>query len=102
MTTYQGYLELHAMRAPVGNYATWVTRDDNQYDAAVGVAIAEFEQRHGITIYTLGRSGRHVCIEDTPENRKRYFVLQAAAIQAARELWQEMQTEREPDAVLSE
>ena len=98
------YLELHAMRAPVGGYATWITNtpDGSAYDFAVEWAIQGFEDDYNVRIFALGRSGRHICIEDTPRNRTRYAKLQAAAIAAAEAMWQDMRTEREPDATVSE
>lgn len=96
------YLELHAMRAPVGGYATWVTLHDEAYNIAVQDAVQDFEHEHKVEVFQLGRSGRHICIEDTEANRARYPELQRAAIAAAEELWQAMRTEVEPDAVRSE
>ena len=96
-----GYLELHALRAPVGPYATWA-QDDDAYNFAIACAVQDFERENKIELYLLGRSGRHVCIEDTAKNRRRYKTLQRKAIAAAREVWADMRTEREPDAVLSE
>lgn len=96
------FLELHAMRAPVGGYAHWITNDDESYNFAVHCAIVDFQEAYGVSIYQLGRSGRHICITDTPAHRRRYARLSQAAINAARAMWADMRTEREPDAVLSE
>ncbi len=96
------YLELHARRAPVGGYATWVTMDREVYDFTVACAVQDFEAETGVRVFLLGRSGRHVCVEDTPRNRRHYARLRKAALQAADRMWLDMRTEREPDAVLSE
>lgn len=84
------YLELHAMRAPVGGY---LSEDSDDYEAAVEAAVEAFQTEHGVTLYALGRSGRHICVEDTEDNRERYAFLRDAAIAAAKQLWASM---REP------
>lgn len=33
----------------------------------------EFKRIYGCDFYMLGRSGRHVCVEDTPQNRQRWY-----------------------------
>lgn len=90
------YLELHALRAPVGGYReefqTSASSVGDPYDFAVQHAIRMFEEENAIEIYQLGRSGRHICIEDTPRNRKRYASLQRKAIVAAKAMWAEMRT----------
>lgn len=89
------YLELHAIRAPVGHYLPKYERTPEMYDWAVREAIQAFERLHDVDILELGRSGRHICIADTPRNRKRYAILRRSAIDAARDLWRTM---REKDA----
>jgi len=79
----RAYLELHAMRAPVGHYLPKYERTPEMYDWAVRDAIAAFERLHNVTILQLGRSGRHICLADTPANRKRYGVLQRSAVACA-------------------
>jgi hypothetical protein len=91
------YLELHALRAPLardGAYREGFTDDD--YNWGVECAIHDFEVAHRVEIFTLGRSGRHICIEDTPTNRRRQASLSRKAIAAARECWAGM---REPAEV---
>lgn len=39
-----------------------------------------------LEIHLCGRSGRHVCIEDTPQNRKRYFAIQKRLEKAENEM----------------
>jgi hypothetical protein len=43
-------------------------------------AIADFERITHTEVYLLGRSGRHVCVADTPENSRRYDYLQRVAL----------------------
>lgn len=91
-----GYLELHAMRAPVGRYLPEYEQDQTLYDRDVAETIERFELEEDVTIVCLGRSGRHICIEDTPANRRRFWLLQRKAIDATREMWAEM---REPEGI---
>lgn len=88
----QGYLELHAMRSPVGNYRKRYVDHPESYDIAVQLAIEDFEADHDCEILCLGRNGRHICLEDTPRNRERYDKLQALAIKAVKALWASMRT----------
>jgi hypothetical protein len=71
------YLELHQ------NRTSWKldnpAKDDEEFNILVQLAANEFESKTGVTIFFLGRSGRHICIEDTPENSKRYRNLQRLA-----------------------
>lgn len=87
----KGYLELHAMRAPVGGYFEGLT--DSTMNTIVQNTIELFERKHQIEILQLGRSGRHICIEDTPRNRRRYNSLQRKAIEAAQVMWKGMRKE---------
>lgn len=34
-----------------------------------------FREAYGCSFYMLGRSGRHVCVEDTPKNRQRWYFM---------------------------
>jgi hypothetical protein len=86
----KGYLELHAMRSPVGNYLPHVTPEF--YEQTIWEAANYFQREYNIELFQLGRSGRHICIEDTPRNRRRYASLQKKAIQTAKELWAEMRS----------
>ena len=78
------YLELH------DNHTMWNINKDfhwEDYENAVHLACIEMERRYkDLTIYLLGRSGRHVCVEDTPTNRRRYQRL----IECAKKLEQEI------------
>jgi hypothetical protein len=89
------YLELHALRAPVGDYHPDY-QENAAYDDAVAWAIKDFEFANQIELFCLGRSGRHICIADTPRNRRRYASLRRKAIAAARAMWDEMRKPIEP------
>lgn len=100
------YLELHALRAPVGGYVGRFSeetagprRAEAAWNEATHAAIEAFEKTYAPEgkVLLLGRSGRHVCIEDTPRNRKRYVDLRQYAIDAAHDLWRKMRTLPEPD-----
>lgn len=41
-----------------------------------------------LTVYALGRSGRHICIDDTPINRRRYTAIQNKCFELEEELIQ--------------
>ena len=85
------YLQLHALRAPLGPYygAFSGARDTDSwaYENAVAEACDDFEREHDVALYQLGRSGRHICIDDTPKNRRNYNQLRDRAVYRARELW---------------
>lgn len=89
------YLELHAMRAPVGGYLPGFQDSATEYDMEVAACIEDFEMEFDVDVIQLGRSGRHICIEDTPQNRARYDMLRTEAIARTRAMWAEM---REPNA----
>lgn len=42
------------------------------YQYLVDVCSNEFRDIYGCDFYMLGRSGRHICVEDTPANRQSY------------------------------
>lgn len=77
------YLQLH------DHHTMW--RLDNKCDALteyelemlycdfVNSAVEEFKFRTGVEVFLLGRSGRHVCVEDTPENSRKYHYLRRRA-----------------------
>jgi hypothetical protein len=69
------FLELHAHRTY--NYSE-LTPD--QFHRIVNMATEYFLERTGQTVYLLGRSGRHVCVEDTLENRANYEQLREHAL----------------------
>lgn len=84
----QAYLELH-------RNATERELDNPRLDEGQGLAlytdlvwwaIYEFEHRTNTEVFLLGRSGRHVCVEDTPENSRRYQHLKRLALRIERQV----------------
>jgi hypothetical protein len=74
------FLELHARRITLNN--SLVTDEDEQqclWDFCVESAIEEFVATTGQPIYLLGRSNRHVCVDDIPENSRHFDRLQRLA-----------------------
>lgn len=67
------YLELH------DHHTIWSINKEfgcNAYSDAICCARMDMESYFkDLKVYYLGRSGRHVCVEDTPVNRRRYQVL---------------------------
>lgn len=54
--------------------------DKEEYNFIVQYAIDILEKRYkSLTVYCEGRSGRHICIDDTPTNRRRFKCVQAYA-----------------------
>lgn len=46
--------------------------EETAYNCLVEEMVSEMSKKYGTEIYLLGRSGRHVCVENTDKNRKRY------------------------------
>ena len=81
--TYEGKLELTAEHVYWKFYNPRFTDDpcfEDIYRMMVQDEIDDFKKKFGQDIYLLGRSGRHVCVDDTPENRERYFEMQSEAL----------------------
>lgn len=80
----KSYLELH------DNHTIWNINKDFRwevYEDQVRWACFEMEKHYkNLEIYLLGRSGRHVCVEDTPTNRRRYQQLVEYAKKSEQEL----------------
>jgi hypothetical protein len=78
------YLELHA------NHTVWKINKEfswDDYNAEVDICILNMQYHFkDLTVYQLGRSGRHICVEDTPINRRRYKHLVAYAEKLEQEL----------------
>lgn len=81
---YDGYLELH------DHHTLWDIDKEfyyEDYENAVHLACIEMEHHYkDLTVYLLGRSGRHVCVEDTPTNRRRYQQLIEYAKKSEKEI----------------
>lgn len=73
---YHGYIQLHA------NRTMWQCHkyDDDIYTSLCVDAVTDFEASTGVKIYALGRSGRHICVEDNPHNRQQFINLQRKAL----------------------
>lgn len=50
--------------------------DFDEYCIECDYALKKLSEKYGTEFYLLGRSGRHVCVEDTKENRKRFYKMQ--------------------------
>ena len=74
----QTFLELHS------HQTAWKLENedktDEEFNFLVDVATEAFESKTGITLYRLGRSGRHICVEDNSENSKNYRTLERLAL----------------------
>ena len=82
---YRGYIQLHNNRTLWDiNLANEI--DEQHYSILLDNAIAEFESKTGQEVFLLGRSGRHVCVNDTEENRKNYSRLKRLALRLEKEL----------------
>ena len=72
------YLELHA------NHSAWnlenPTKSDSDWASLVEEAVLTFEEETGTSVFLLGRSGRHVCVENNLENRQNYKKLRDLAL----------------------
>lgn len=82
----QAYLELHrnATERELSNPRLDAEQGLALYTDLVLWAIYEFEHCANTKVFLLGRSGRHVCVEDTPENSRRYQHLKRLALQIER------------------
>lgn len=81
---YTEYLELH------DNHTIWkieVPFDWDEYGCVLTELIRDMENKYkDLEIYTLGRSGRHICVNDTPVNRRRYKYLVEYALKLEQKL----------------
>lgn len=71
---YKGYLQLSANQVlwdiPIMNDA-----DEEFYIKLVDIACDKFKEQTGVEVECLGRSSRHICVENTYENAKNFFNL---------------------------
>ena len=76
---HKSYLELH------DNHTIWDLENENKTDEEYLVLVEEavqfFELRTETPLFLLGRSGRHVCVEDNYKNSKRYQWLKRVALE---------------------
>ena len=78
------YLELHA-NSTFNDARIWGLPDDHDFDYdfyghLIEIAVDSFQEGSGVEVQLLGRSGRHVCVEDTLENRDQYEELRDLAL----------------------
>lgn len=86
------YIELHSNRT-LWKIESNITNDE--YNMLVGVKIHEFEEITGVEVYTLGRSGRHICIDLSAENILRYDELKDIALELEQELIREINNNKD-------
>ena len=77
------YLQLHAEHTlwHITLPADW---SDEDYYRSVNKCLKDFSKKHGVDVYALGRSGRHICIKATYENLCQYEILKHYALQEHR------------------
>jgi hypothetical protein len=76
-----GYLELHARRVTgLDNPRLTDAQAAELWDNLTQMACGDFERTTGAHVYLLGRSSRHVCVPDAPENSRRYQYLRRLAL----------------------
>lgn len=51
---------------------------EHRYTMAKTMYTEDFENHYHVKVWFCGRSGRHVCVEDTAENRRKYAVMSNA------------------------
>lgn len=80
---YEGYLQLHDHRTmwKLENPTLPDYEADRIYNNLVEQACDMFKERTGQVLLLLGRMDRHVCVEDTKENSRRYQWLKKIAIE---------------------
>lgn len=69
---YDGFLELNS------NHTFWqlnTTADEGTIFAILDEKLKEFEKQSKAKLFTLGRSGRHICVDSTFENAVKYYEL---------------------------
>lgn len=62
--------------------------EDTLWEMTQGAIIALEDRYKDLLVSCLGRSGRHVCIEDTPINRRRYAAVKKKCDELTDELIQ--------------
>lgn len=74
MKTYDKYIELSDKRIMWNLYNDKISQEtaDILYNSLVENAFWAFFEIYGTHFVQLGRSGRHICVENTPKNRQNY------------------------------
>ena len=70
---------------------------NDEYYYMVENGLHDLTRKFGTQFYALGRSGRHICVDDTPKNRKRYGKMVAAVEDAERSIIDFFNSERSLD-----
>ncbi len=74
----QNVLQLH------DHHTVWKLDNDKKTDedfySLVESAKIQFEMETGVDLLFEGRSGRHICVDDTPENSRHFQYLQNKAL----------------------
>lgn len=75
MKIYEGYIELSDAHVAWKLNNTNLNYEDSEYlyQQLIDECNENFKKIYGCEFYMLGRSGRHVCVEDTPQNRQRWY-----------------------------
>lgn len=84
---YEGFLELHDHRT-LQKVKKEV--DPDNYESLLDQVMSAFEGETGVSIYMRGKSGRHVLVDDTIENRENYDKLKSVAFRLEKELIDEL------------
>ena len=79
------YIELHDNRT-LYKVVIQSNEDAEWYQHCVLEAARKFKERTGRNIYALGRSARHICVEETDENMKQYRYLKSVALALEKEV----------------
>jgi len=78
------YLQLH------DHHTMWkITNehvDENVFNMYVEGAVDLFKEKFNEQIYGLGRSGRHICVENTDRNRRRYKSMKRYALKLEKDV----------------
>lgn len=83
---YDGSCSREAMLQLHDEHTLWkvdneLLEDDEAYWFIVDEVLGQFEGETGVPVSLCGRSGRHVCVEDTPMNRLNYHRLRKVALE---------------------
>ena len=65
----------YAVERVCGNDADKTERANERYLNAVRLYSECFEYHYHVRVHLCGRSGRHVCVKDNAENRRRYSLM---------------------------
>lgn len=71
------------------NHTLWAIHKDfdmDYYNQMCDYAIAELSSKYNTQFYMLGRSSRHICVENTAQNRRRFKSLVKAVTKKENEI----------------